>query len=114
MERTTEQECVAAWLERKHRLPIYGFYPKAVAREVGLPLTIVEAQLRKMVTAGEVNVRFWDVYCSRCDQSHEFSSPKEAAGQICLRCGQELDPTQAVPLYSFGQERSNSAEAEQD
>lgn len=95
------RERVAAWVERKRGLPVYGFYAEAVAKEVGLPRAVVEVQLREMVAAGEIVVRFWEVYCGRCDQSHEFSTPKVAEGEVCLRCGEELDPERAVPLYGF-------------
>ena len=104
MEHGDEGERVAAWVERKRGLPVYGFYAEAVAKEVGLPRAVVEVQLREMVAAGDIVVRFWEVYCGRCDQTHEFSTPKVAEDEVCLRCGEALDPAQAVPLYSFRRE----------
>lgn len=102
MENGTESERIAAWIERSRLL--YIFYADSVAKDLKLPLAVVEEQLRKMVAAGEIVVRFWEVYCDRCDQTHEFSTPKVAEDEVCLRCGEDLDPTQAVPLYGFRRE----------
>ena len=104
MHSESARERVAAWVERKRGLPVYGFYTEAVAKEVGLPRAIVEVQIREMVVAGEIVVRFWEVYCGRCDQAHEFPNPQAAEDEICLRCGAALDPAQAVPLYGLRRE----------
>ena len=104
MDRESEADRVVDWVERKSKLPLFGFYAKDVARETGLPLDAVDAHLREMVAANEVSIRTWEVCCVRCDQLHEFSTPHLAEGEVCLRCGEDLDPTQAVPLYGFRRE----------
>ena len=95
---------IKAWIKRKRHLPVYGFHADAVAREVGLPPTVVEAQLRDMTATGEVVVRLWDVSCGRCGHSHDFAMPEAVEGEVCLRCGEELDSAQAVPLYGLRRE----------
>ena len=104
MERRAERERVAAWIERKRGLLMYGFYAEAGAKEEGLPIAAVRAHLDEMVMAGGLVVRRWEVFCPRCDQAHEFPSPRAAEDEVCLRCGEELDPAQAVPLFSFRRE----------
>lgn len=57
-----------------------------------------------MAATGEIVVRQWEIICPRCDQESEFSNVDDADGEICLRCGEELDPAQAVPLYGLRRE----------
>lgn len=95
---------VAAWIERKRGLPMYGFYAEAVAKDESLPPATVRACLEELASAGGLVVRRWEVYCLRCDQVHKFPSPEVAKDEVCLRCGEELDPVQAVPLYGFQRE----------
>ena len=101
VESELDRRRIKAWIKRKRRLPAYGFHADVIAREVGLPLAVVEAHLREMTAAGEVVVRLWDVSCGRCGQLHDFSMPEAVEGEVCLRCGEELDSAQAVPLYGL-------------
>lgn len=98
----TVVERVAAWIERKRSLPLYGFYPEAIAREEGLPLDVVRTRLNELVAADTLYVRMWTRYCPRCDHGTDSEvQPTDEDGEVCLRCGEELDGAVAVPLFSF-------------
>ncbi|CEP67906.1 Uncharacterized [Moorella glycerini] len=94
---------VDEWVRSISSLPIVSFYPTAVAKATGLPLTDVFNRLLYLVNDGKLRL-LWEIRCPNydCVRTLEIvDDPKKIIGKsiYCTSCGEEIEEISSDNIF---------------